>query len=214
MAPAKSPSLQPPRLQNSRLMTFAVFAKNSGFRRWRRVNCSAVARARSRNTKAGSIKPAASTANILRMLDADPTAFATLTGKKLPPIDSDGSKPFEVTGQHVSALSERKLVNLVRRLLSAEAHKGELPLDGIHVAAVVTAPDGGEDAKIEWTDGPERTKFLPARYTQFQLKASDLSPARRLAGGADRQEGGEANRARCARRRRHLHSRARAVLHQ
>jgi DNA-binding transcriptional regulator YiaG len=125
----------------------------------------------------GSIKPAASTANILRMLDADPTALATLTGKRLPPVDSDGSKPFEVTGQHVSALSERKLVNLVRRLLSAEAHKGELPLDGIHVAAVVTAPDGGEDAKIEWTDGPERTKFLPARYTQFQLKASDLSPA-------------------------------------
>ena len=125
----------------------------------------------------GAIKPAASTANLLRMLDAEPGALATLTGKKLPPIDSDGSKPFEVTGQHVAALGERKLVNLVRRVLSAEAHSGELPMDGIHVAAVVTAPDGGEDAKIEWADGPERTKFLPSRHAQFQLKATELTPA-------------------------------------
>jgi hypothetical protein len=50
-------------------------------------------------------------------------------------------------------------------------------MDGIHVAAVVTAPDGGEDAKIEWVEGPQRTRFLPSRYTQFQLKASDLTPA-------------------------------------
>jgi putative zinc finger/helix-turn-helix YgiT family protein len=125
----------------------------------------------------GSIKPAASTANLLRMLDAHPAALATLTGKKLPPIESDGTKPFEVTGQHVAALRERKLVSLIRRLLAAEAQSGNLPMDGIHVSAVITAPDGGEDAKIEWADGPERTKFIPARYTQFQLKASDLSPA-------------------------------------
>lgn len=124
----------------------------------------------------GAIKPAASIANILRMLDANPAALATLTGKKLPPIDSDGSKPFEVTGQHVAALSERKLVNLIRRLLAAEALSGELPMDGIHVAAVVTAPDGGEDAKIEWSGGPGRTRFLPSRHTQFQLKASELTP--------------------------------------
>jgi DNA-binding transcriptional regulator YiaG len=127
--------------------------------------------------ESGSIKPAASTANILRMLDANPAALATLTGKKLPPIDSDGSKPFEVTGQHVAALSDRKLVNLTRRLLAAEALSGELPMDGIHVAAVVTAPDGGEDAKIQWKDGPARTRYLPSRYTQIQLKASELTPA-------------------------------------
>jgi hypothetical protein len=134
-------------------MTSAEFVKSSGFRRLRRANCSAAGRAPLRNTK------------------------AVRSTRLLPLIDSDGSKPFEVTGQHVSVLSERKLVNLMRRLLSAEAHNGELPLNGIHVAAVVTAPDGGEDAKIEWRDGPERTKFLPARCSQFQLKASDLSPA-------------------------------------
>jgi hypothetical protein len=127
--------------------------------------------------ESGTIKPAASVSNLLRMVDANPAALITLSGRKLPPIESDGSKPFEVTGEHVAALSERKLVNLMRRLLAAEAQGGALPMDGIHVAAVVTAPDGGEDAKIEWTDGPDRTAFLPSRYSQFQLKASDLSPA-------------------------------------
>jgi DNA-binding transcriptional regulator YiaG len=127
--------------------------------------------------ESGIIKPTAATANLLRMLDASPATLATLTGKKLPPVESDGAKPFEVTGQHVSALSERKLVNLTRRLLGAEARSGRLPMDGIHVAAVITAPDGGEDAKIEWAGGPERTKWLPARYTQIQLKVGATTPA-------------------------------------
>src|SRR5258708_2837981 len=126
--------------------------------------------------ESGTIKPAASVSNLLRMLDANPAALITLSGRKLPPIENDASKPFEVTGEHVAALSERKLVNLMRRLLAAEA-QSNLPMDGIHVAAVVTAPDGGEDAKIEWADGPDRTTFLPSRYSQFQLKTSDLSPA-------------------------------------
>src|SRR5262249_47275687 len=139
--------------------------------------------------EAGNIKPAAATANLLRMLDATPAALAAVAGKKLPPIDSDGVKPFEVTGQHVAALSERKLVNLMRRVLAAEALSGELPMDGIHVAAVVTAPDGGEDAKIEWSGGPERTRFLPARHSQFQLKASELTPAE--AGGEVLSAAGE-----------------------
>jgi putative zinc finger/helix-turn-helix YgiT family protein len=57
--------------------------------------------------ESGTIKPTAATANLLRMLEANPATLATLTGKKLPPIQTDGLKPFEVTGQHVSALSER-----------------------------------------------------------------------------------------------------------
>jgi hypothetical protein len=50
-------------------------------------------------------------------------------------------------------------------------------MDGVHVASNITAPDGGEDARIEWKDGPARTKFLPNRLTQFQLKAGPISPA-------------------------------------
>ncbi len=127
--------------------------------------------------EAGTIKPAASTANMLRLLDANPSAILTLSGGKVVPIESDDVRPFEVTGKHIAALSPRRFMLLVRRLLEAEALSGDLPMDGIHVAANITAPDGGEDARIEWTDGPVRTKFLPNRLTQFQLKAGSISPA-------------------------------------
>src|SRR5581483_9674325 len=82
-----------------------------------------------------------------------------------------------VTGQHVAALTDRKFISLVRRLLSAEAQSNDIPQDGIHVAEVITAPDAGEDARIEWTGGPERTAYLPSRVCQFQLKATKISPA-------------------------------------
>ena len=85
--------------------------------------------------------------------------------------------PFDVTSEHVSALKPRDFSALVGRLLSAEARQWNLPLDGIHVAFQTTAPDGGEDARIEWQDGPEWTSFLPKRLCQFQLKTGKISPA-------------------------------------
>lgn len=125
----------------------------------------------------GAIKPTAATANILRLLDANPSALITLSGGKVAPIESEGTRPFEVTGKHIAALSPRKLVLLMRRLLDSEALGGDLPMDGIHVAANITAADGGEDARIEWQGGPARTKFLPNRVSQFQLKAGPITPA-------------------------------------
>lgn len=125
----------------------------------------------------GAIKPTAATANILRLLDTNPSALITLSGGKVAPIESEGTRPFEVTGKHVIALSPRKLVLLMRRLLDSEALSGDLPMDRIHVAANITAADGGEDARIEWQGGPARTKFLPNRISQFQLKAGPISPA-------------------------------------
>ena len=128
--------------------------------------------------ESGTIKPAASVATLLRVLEANPAVLSTLTGRKVVPIDNGGAKPFEVTGSHISALTDRKFANLTRRLLAAEAHSGGLPMDGIHVAAVITAPDEGEDARIEWKGGPERTAFLPARLCQYQLKATEITPAK------------------------------------
>jgi Antitoxin component of bacterial toxin-antitoxin system, MqsA len=85
--------------------------------------------------ESGTIKPAASVTNILRLLDANPAVLATLSGRKTVPIDSDGGRPFEVTGRHIEAMTDRKLMKLTRRLLAAEAQSGDLPMDGIHVAA-------------------------------------------------------------------------------
>ena len=85
--------------------------------------------------------------------------------------------PFDVTSEHVSVLKPRDFSALVEKLLSTEALECNLPLDGIHVASQINASDGGEDARIEWQNGPERTSFLPSRLCQFQLKTGGIYPA-------------------------------------
>ena len=129
--------------------------------------------------EAGTVKPAASVINLLRLLEANPAAILTLGGGMPRPINAFGSGPFEVTGDHISVLRERDLPLLLRKLLSTEAQAHSLPADGIQVASNIHAPDGGEDGSITWTAGPERTSFLPSRLNQFQLKAGKISPAGR-----------------------------------
>jgi DNA-binding transcriptional regulator YiaG len=126
----------------------------------------------------GVIKPAASVANLLRLLEESPHELKTLAGQKTFPIDVISHRPFDVSAYHVRALTPKKFTILIERLLSAEAFSAGLPLDGIHVAAQITVGDGGEDARLEWREGPERTTFVPGRLTQFQLKASSVTPAK------------------------------------
>jgi len=126
----------------------------------------------------GSTKPSAAIVKSLKMPEANPRTLEALTGRKPVPIDGGQSRPGEVTGRHVAALSPTNLSRLARRLLSAEALASGLPMDGIHVAATITAPDGGEDARIEWEGGPDRTACLPSRLNQFQLKAGSITPGK------------------------------------
>ena len=127
--------------------------------------------------ESGTIKPAAAITTLLRLLDASPEAADTLLGSRQRPMTSTGLSPLEVNGEHISALTSGALHQLLRKLLIAEAHSYGLPLDGIHVAGNITAPDDGEDGRIVWEDGPDRTSFLPSRYCTFQLKAGEVSPA-------------------------------------
>ncbi len=69
-------------------------------------------------------------------------------------------------------------VDLLRQLLYVEAYTHDLALGGIHVTAQITVPDGGEDGRIEWRDGRERTDFLPTRFTLFQIKATTMPKAK------------------------------------
>ena len=127
--------------------------------------------------EAGSVKPAASVINLLRLLEADPSVLATLQGRRSRPMTATMEpRPFEVTGEHVAALTERTFPLLLQRLLSAEAQAHGLPTDGIHVASSFSHPDGGEDGRITWEGDPARTPFLPSRFNQFQLKAGKISP--------------------------------------
>ncbi len=125
----------------------------------------------------GNIKPSASVSNLLRLLDAKPEAASTLLGRNLAPMADQSLGPLKVGGQHVAALNERKLVLLVRKLLNAEALSAGIGMDRLRVSSNVTEPDGGEDGRIEWSGGPERTRFLPSRLNQFQMKATEISPA-------------------------------------
>lgn len=123
----------------------------------------------------GSVKPSVALVRMLRFLQARPEELTAISGQESQ-ATKPGSSPFDVTSEHVSALDPRDFSALIEKLLSVEAQEWDLPLDGIHVASSVTTTDGGEDARIEWRDGPERTGFLPRRFCQFQLKTGDVSP--------------------------------------
>ena len=93
------------------------------------------------------------------------------------PINSNPhTLPFEISGAHLQGLTPGTYAELLRRLLCAEATAHGLPMDSIHVASNVNAPDGGEDGYIGWTGGPDRTGFLPCRKNQFQLKCGEVFP--------------------------------------
>ena len=126
--------------------------------------------------EAGTVKPAASVVNLLRLLEAKPAAIATLGGRVPQPINASMVGPFEVTSDHITVFRERDLPVLLRKLLSAESQANDLPPPRICVPSNIHAPDGGEDGRITWMDGPEHTRFLPSRLNQFQLKSGKLSP--------------------------------------
>ena len=70
--------------------------------------------------EAGTIRPRASVVRLLRVLDQNPDALASLTGGDRLPASGSEVLPFEVTGEHIALLTERTLPVLLRRLLSAE----------------------------------------------------------------------------------------------
>ncbi len=125
----------------------------------------------------GSVKPSVALVKMLRFLQERPEELAAIDGREIQKTKSR-SMPFDVTSEHVSALDPRDFSALVEKLLIAEALERNLPLDGIHVASEQNVTDGGEDARIEWQGGPERTSFLPNRFCLFQLKTGAISPSK------------------------------------
>ena len=127
--------------------------------------------------EAGTIQPAASVVNLLRILEANPNALAVLGGSAVT-APKWVLSPFEVTGQDIACLTERTFPDFLRRLLDAEAETNNLPSPNIHVSSNIHAADGGEDGRISWQGGPSQTPFLRSRLCQFQLKAGGVPPAR------------------------------------
>ena len=84
---------------------------------------------------------------------------------------------FEVQSQDISELNDLNLTKLLKILLHLEARTVGIAERTVEVALNISVPDGGEDGRIEWVDGPASTDFLPSRLVQFQNKATDMGPA-------------------------------------
>lgn len=82
---------------------------------------------------------------------------------------------FEVTSEDVIRLNQWQLTDLLRRLLIVEADAEGIPLSSLSVSMNISAGDGGEDGRIQWTGGPDNTKWLPRRLVLFQCKATDMT---------------------------------------
>ena len=124
------------------------------------------------------MRPRAAAISLLRVLEVHPEAVWVLRGEEAPPARPRAPYPFEVQGEDLEGLRPEQLHELLRRLLSVEAQANGIPLDGIHVSSNIAAPDGGEDGRISWQGGRERTGFLPSRLCQFQAKAGGIAPAK------------------------------------
>ena len=128
--------------------------------------------------ESGAVQPSAAVENLLRIYEQHPELVNGEGGHSHQRLPAMAQSPFEISAGDVKTLTSAQFADLLRRLLHAEALANDLPEDGIHVASNITAPDGGEDGRIEWEGGPERTSFLPSRLCQFQMKAGPIGPAR------------------------------------
>jgi hypothetical protein len=84
---------------------------------------------------------------------------------------------FEVLPAQVESLNSQELIELLRRLLHSEAQLAGVNLSAVSVPMQITVADGGEDARIKWDGGMEKTDYLPNRFTIFQAKATDPGKA-------------------------------------
>jgi hypothetical protein len=84
---------------------------------------------------------------------------------------------FDVSPSQIECLDCKQLVELLKKLLHAEAQRSGISLRGVSVPLQINVPDGGEDARISWEGGFEQTNYLPSRFCVFQAKATDLEPA-------------------------------------
>jgi hypothetical protein len=84
---------------------------------------------------------------------------------------------FEVNASQIERLDQSQLVSFLRRLIQAELNKNSIPLRSGTAPAQITIADGGDDARVSWTGGPNETDWLPSRFTIFQSKKGTTTPA-------------------------------------
>ena len=84
---------------------------------------------------------------------------------------------FEAEPEQIEALDSKQLVQLMHLLLLAECRLAQIPLRAVHVPLQITISDGGEDGRVEWSEGANLTPYFAGRYCVFQFKAQNLTAA-------------------------------------
>ncbi len=86
-------------------------------------------------------------------------------------------RPLEITYEHIESLNEQQFTDLLSKLLHLEALSEGISESSAEVSLKINVADGGEDGRIQWTDGPSHTGWIPSRFTLFQCKAANMPPA-------------------------------------
>lgn len=82
---------------------------------------------------------------------------------------------FEAEPEQISRLNSTDLVRLMKLLLLAEARLADVPLRAASVPMQITVPDGGDDGRVQWSDGAPSTDYFPSRFCIFQSKAQKIT---------------------------------------
>lgn len=82
---------------------------------------------------------------------------------------------IECTYKDIEALTDFHLTQLLKKLLYLEVRAFGIAASGAYASLNINVPDGGEDGRVEWQDGPERTNWIPGRLCLYQCKATDMS---------------------------------------
>lgn len=77
--------------------------------------------------------------------------------------------------EHIERLNDVQLTKLLHSLLQIELRKNGI--DGTaFVPFNITTGDGGDDGRVQWINGKEKTNWLKNRFCLFQNKATPLGP--------------------------------------
>lgn len=84
---------------------------------------------------------------------------------------------FIVAPSELEHFNGDQLVQLLRRLMYAEARATAVPMRNVDAPLQITVADGGKDGSIQWQDGKDQTNYFPGRDIVFQCKATDRGDA-------------------------------------
>ncbi|MER0169324.1 MAG: hypothetical protein DU489_01675 [Nitrosomonas sp.] len=84
---------------------------------------------------------------------------------------------LDITGDHISKLSDEDLRILVIKLCEAELRRFNLPLSAVTAGGHQNAADGGIDVRVELPNSSSDLDFIPKSVTGFQVKQEDMPPS-------------------------------------